>query len=303
MSNDIALGTKIFTRTNKLAGLLDSVPDWISTVYIADDGEQTSKRTLYTQQYPFELKLLDLEYDSGVGIGRNAIVSAVEEEYVIIVDPDHRIPPSMRILYDQLRKRPELGGISGLIIEPDNNRLYSQAADFREIMTDDGVKLLRETCATDNQKIFEIKDNIPVVKFDFIPQATIFRASCLNEESWDPEFTTEFEHTDFYLSHWKNTDWVFGICPSVQIPHYPGGNTEYMMNRKDPQKRSSGREYLLEKWNYNDMETTDGKWVEAGSIGSFSENLSGAVDIMKHEGIVSLLRQVRIYLKNNLSDK
>lgn len=300
MSGGVALGTKVFTRTSKLAGLLDTVPDWISTVYIADDGEQTSKRTLYTQQYPFKLKVLNLEYDSGVGIGRNAIVSAVEEEYVIIVDPDHRIPPSMRLLYDQLRKRPELGGISGLIIEPDNNRLYAQAADFHEIMTDDGVKLLRKTRATDNQKIFHIKDNIPVVKFDFIPQATIFRASCLNEESWDPEFITEFEHTDFYLSHWKNTDWEFGICPSVQIPHYPGGNTEYMTNRKDPQKRSSGKEYFLKKWNYIDMETTDGNWIEAGSIGSLSDNLSGAIDIAKNEGVMSLLRQGRLYLKNNL---
>lgn len=301
MNADIALGTKVFTRTAKLEKLLNTAPDWITTAYIADDGKMTpEKETLYRRNYQFNLNVINLEYDSGVGAGRNAIVNAVEEDYIFIVDPDHRIPPSARILYDQLQNRLKLGGISGLLIEPRNNRLYSQAADFNEVMTEDGMKLVRETYSTNQNKHIEMEEYAPVVNFDFIPQATLFRTDCLDEQSWDSEFITEFEHTDFYLSHWQNTDWNFAINPSVQIPHYPGGDTDYMTSRKDPQKRSSGREYFLQKWDYIKLETTEGRWIEAGSIGGVAGNMTGAIDILRDEGIIALLKQGRLFVKNNL---
>ncbi|MFB6185892.1 MAG: glycosyltransferase family 2 protein, partial [Halobacteriaceae archaeon] len=170
ITHDIALGTKVFSRTEDLQNLLDSIPDWISKVYIADDGEITqTKSTIYNGDYPFKLELIDLEYDAGVGAGRNAIVDAVTEDYIFIVDPDHQMTPTMGLLYEQMKRCPEIGGLGAVIVEPENDRLYSQAADFREVETEAGTKLIRETRGINNNKEIQAVYNAPVVKFDFIP--------------------------------------------------------------------------------------------------------------------------------------
>jgi len=300
IDKEVALGTKIFSRAEDLRRLLESVPSWISRVYIADDGEITEeKSTVYRSDYHFQLEVLDLDYDIGVGAGRNVIVDTVTEDYVFIVDPDHQLPPTTGLLYEQLKARPEIGGIGSVIVEPENDRLYSQAADFREVSTNDGEKLVRETRGIEGEKSVRIVQGAPLVEFDFIPQATLFRRECLEEQAWDEEFITEYEHTDFFVSHWKNTDWKFAISPSVQMLHYPGGNTEYLLNRQDPEKAEHGREHLLNKWKYTNMETTEGRWIEAGSIGSTSNNLESAIQVLREEGPIALLQQARLYLSDD----
>jgi len=296
----IALGTKVFSRTDDLRRLLDSVPSFVSKVYIADDGEMSEeKATLYDSDYHFELQVIDLEYDVGVGRGRNAIVDSVDEEYVFIVDPDHRLTPQMELLYHQFKQKPELGGIGAIIVEPLNDRMYSQAADFREVRTDEGTKLVREPQGFGGEKRIEVVAGAPLVEFDFIPHATLFRRECLRDQMWDENYLTEYEHSDFFVSHWKHTDWKFAISPSVTVLHFPGGDTEYLLNRQDPEKTSRGKEYFLEKWGYTRMETTDGRWIEAGSIGSVSNNLQSAMTVLREEGPKALLQRIRLYVSND----
>ncbi|WP_159900211.1 glycosyltransferase family 2 protein [Salinirussus salinus] len=300
IDEEVALGTKVFSRPGDLYRLMESIPSWISQVYIADDGKMTEEKlAIYNSNYDFELTVLDLEYDLGVGAGRNAIVDAVTENFIFIVDPDHQLPPTVSLLYEQIKDSPRMGGIGSLIIEPENDRLYSQAADFREISTNGSRELVRETHGIESKKNIRIVKGAPLVEFDFIPHATLFRRECLEEQAWDEAFLTEYEHTDFFLSHWKNTDWKFSISPSVQMLHYPGGDTEYLLNRQDPEKTAHGREHLLNKWGYNNMTTTEGRWIEAGSLGSFSDNFESAIQVLREEGPIALLQQVRLYLSND----
>lgn len=298
--NQIALGTKVFSRINDLQRLIDSIPPLVSKVYIADDGEVTEEKSvIYNADYDFELQVIDLEYDLGVGAGRNAIVDAASEEYILIVDPDHRISATVGVLYEQLKACPDLGGIGAIIVEPKNDRLYSQAADFREERTDDGIKLIRETRGLDGHKEIQIIAGAPLVEFDFVPHATLFRLECLRDQAWDEAYLTEFEHEDLFVAHWKQTNWKFAISPTTQVLHYPGGDTEYLLNRQDPKKTSHGKEYFLDKWGYSKMETTEDRWIEAGSIGATSEKLDSAIRVLRNEGLVALLRQARLYLSNN----
>ena len=78
---EIALGTKVFSRAKRLGKLLNSVSETpIDTVYVADDGEPSrDKKALYEANYEFNLEVLDLEYDAGLGYGRNRIVEASED--------------------------------------------------------------------------------------------------------------------------------------------------------------------------------------------------------------------------------
>jgi len=241
----VALGVKVFLRTEKLEQLLESVdPNTIDHAYIADDGETDERRYIYDRDWPFELTLVDLEYDAGLGYGRERIVDQMDEEYLLIVDSDHTLPENVDLLRQQLEAQPEFGGISGLLLE--YGHLIGMCHDIRER---DSV-LIREVTG-DKESITAA--NRPLVPFDFIPNAALFRRECLEEASWDPEYVIAMEHLDFYVNHWKETEWRFGVSPAVQFGHHPRSNRAYESNRGSEDKRMRSKEYFLNKWGYRQV--------------------------------------------------
>jgi glycosyltransferase involved in cell wall biosynthesis len=293
---EVAIGTKLFSRINDVERLLSSIPDWISTVYIADDGKSSpEKEAIYDRPYPFDLQIINLEYDAGVGAGRNAIVENLSEEYIFIVDPDHEIPTDAELLYQQLSNSPQLGGIGGLIFEPDRDRLYSQARDFQEQDTKSGTVLLSKVPS--NKEINTVA-GAPLAHFDWIPNATLFRRECLFKQAWDSEYVTNYEHEDFYVAHWKRTDWDFAISPSVCFPHYPGGDTEYRVARHDPDKTAHSKTYFLNKWGYEELNSIGDPWINVNSTTLSERNVNRGLKVLNEEGLYSLLIQMHQYVRN-----
>lgn len=281
---DLALGTKVFDRTDKLETLLDSVAGSpVEKVYVADDGEPSDrKRALYDRSFPFDLEYIDLEYDAGLGRGRNRIVERVDEEYVCFVDTDHELPTNVGTLTDQLDARPDLGGIAGSIIEPDRGRIWQSAKDFRE----KGDTLVRG--ADLREKRIERVAGYPFVEFHFVPNAAVFRTECLEAYPWDPAYVIGWEHTDFYVGHWKRSDWRFGVCPAVMFGHFPGGSTEYTSNRHDPAKLARSRRHFLDKWGYEKRVTTKPYWYDThGSDPSLTKR---AASVYRNRGLEALAR-------------
>lgn len=254
---EFAVGTKVFKRTEKLRHLLDSInhPD-ISTVYIADDGETAERQHLYEREYPFELSVLDLDYNAGVSRGRNRLFEASTEEYLLIVDSDHRLPENVPVLLDQLKRRPEFGGVAGSLIEPELGRLYQPACDLAE---HDGE--LVKSSRLERKEIDTVAGN-PLVPFDFVPNAVMFRRSCLEDYRWDPEFINHREHVDFFVGHWKQTDWQFGVCPTVFFEHYPGGDDTYSEHRFDDEAFREQSRYFQDKWGYDGIRSPHGNWFD-----------------------------------------
>lgn len=240
----LALGVTVFKRTEKLRALLASVPALVDTVYVADDGDTEDRRAIYDDDWAFDLEVLDLEYDAGLGHGRRAITDALEEEYLLVVDSDHLVPDNVGTLLEQLEAAPEFGGIGGLFLE--NGRLTGMCHDIYE----EGSLLVRDTPA---EKTTRTVAGAPLVPFDFIPNAAIFRRGCLEDYSWDPEYTIGKEHLDFYVGHHRQTDWSFGVCPSVLFPHDPGGDDDFVATRHDPSRLLASKAYFLEKWGYRQI--------------------------------------------------
>lgn len=260
MSDRIAVGTKVFTRDEQLRQLLRSVPAAVDTFYVADDGEPTElKEQIYSAEYDFTLEVIDLEYDAGLGAGRAAIVERLSEDFLAIVDTDHRFPPNFETLLDVLRGEERLGGVAGAIVEPERGRYYIEAQDF----TEDESTLVRSP--TLEEKRIELAGRHPVVRFDFIPNAALFRRECLEDYCWDPAYVIEREHADFYVGHWRRTDWEFAVCPSVVFEHYPGGDETYLRERGSPQKEEESHQYFLEKWNYERDDSRSFVWAEGGA--------------------------------------
>lgn len=239
---EVALGTKLFSREKKLQKLLDSVPeDIISTVYVADDGDEDN-RPLFDNEYPFDFVVLDLEYDAGLGAGRKAIVDACDQDYLLIVDTDHEVPDNVDALVDILNERPEYGGVSGIVNE--NGDKSTLLHDFEE----HGDVLLR-TISGDKEEQTAAGRNF--IEFDFLPNAAMFRMECLEDYCWDPFYVIEREHIDFYVGHWRETDWKFACCFEVEFPHHPGGSSFYLQNRESFNKFIRSNDYFLEKWGYS----------------------------------------------------
>ncbi|WP_436926722.1 glycosyltransferase family 2 protein [Halosimplex amylolyticum] len=257
--SSIALGAVVFKRTDMVEQLLSSVSSPVETVYIADNGEiSPERRRIYDRSYPFELKVLDLEYDSGLGHGRNEIVEQLSEDYVVIVDSDMTMPHGIEYLADQLDERPRLGGVSGLLFEHGN--LIGASCDLYE----EGEILIKDIRGT---KDSEFVDGKPFVEFDFVPNAAMFRRECLEEYSWDPAYKFGAEHLDFFVAHKKRTDWTFGTCPAVVFPHFPGGDAAYLSARMgiDEDRPGKSLQYFLDKWGYRHVLKIQPRWADSFS--------------------------------------
>lgn len=258
----VALGTKVFSRGKKLKRLLESVETKpIDRVIVADDGKNPETREhIYSSDWAFELTVLHLEYDAGLGAGRKALVDELDESYLFIMDTDHELPPHVMSLLDILRSDEKLGGVAGGILEPDEARMYDGCRDFEE--SNDG----RTLRFTSPEKSVQLRDGWLFVPYDHIPQAGVFRREALEDYCWDTEYVISREHADFFLGHWKLTDWKFGLCPEIMIRHYPGGDSYYEENRKSEIKKQEADEYFLDKWDYDEIEYVKIGWVNSQNI-------------------------------------
>lgn len=258
-----AVGVTVFLRTRRLEQLLDSIrlPE-VSKVYVADVGDSADREHLYDAEYPFELEPIDLEHGAGVSRGRNSIVERLDEEYLLLVDSDNRIPDDAPVLARQLEERPRLGGVAGSLLEPEVGRLYQPACDLAEY---EGG--LIKSSRIERKQVESVAGR-PFVPFDFVPNAVMFRRACLEEYRWDPKFVNHKEHIDFFVGHWKRTDWQFGVCPTVFFEHYPGGDETYTDHRFDETAfREQGR-YFHEKWGYDFLKSPHGNWFDTHKVSS-----------------------------------
>lgn len=256
--SSIAVGIKTFSRTEKLEQLLESIdPQIFDVVYVADDGKMTQrKRNLYNRGFSFDLVILNLEYDSGLGYGRKKIVDNLTEEYILIVDNDMLIPNNVEILKDQLEMEPNLGGVSGYLLE--GSRLIASTHDLH--IKDD--LLIRDI---KDKKTIRMVAGAPLVLFDFIPNATMYRKACLEEYSWDENYKIGYEHLDFFMGQ-KQTNWKFAFSPTVVFPHYPGGDSSYLQKRQGKRRLHRSREYFLKKWDFDTILYIRGSWLQTHDV-------------------------------------
>jgi glycosyltransferase involved in cell wall biosynthesis len=295
---ELALGTKVFTRVDDLRRLLDSVPEGVfNSIYVADDGNPSEKKNKIYEDY--DINVIDLAYDAGLSAGRNAIVENATEECICIVDTDHRIPQNVEMLVDQLEVNSELGGVGGAIVEPRLNQIRLEAQDFAERR--ESRVLVRSPMIEDKE--IQVVNGSPLVTFDFIPNAAVFRREVLREFPWDEEFTIEGEHLNYYLTHWKYSDWEFGINPSVCFIHYPGGDESHTASRESDLKERTSKQYLLDKWGYDQIDFDSYSWItitgERYGQMSTGQRVKRVVD---EQGIPGFFMKVKKYIGRKYSE-
>jgi len=232
--SDIAIGVPMFEREQALKKLLASVPAYVETVYIADNG-QNDYRSVYAGPHDFELDVSFLPYDCGIAKCRQKIVEECSEPYLWIGDNDMEIVADQDLLKLKaiLEANPELGGVSGWLLEDNTVR-----AGARNLEVHNGTAIKEAVDTPDVET-----NPYPFARFDFIPQAGLFRTVCFEDYCYDPDLRNT-EHLDFFIGH-QQTKWEFASTPAVLVKHNREIDAEY---RKTRGKDHADFDRTNEKW-------------------------------------------------------
>lgn len=254
----VAVGVPVFRRTEALQRCLESITgSVVDRAIVADNGRTTDREQLYARDWEFELTVLQLEYNSGIGACRAAIADELTEDYLIVVDNDMIMPPSpkLRDLQTVLQYDEDLGGVSGILVEQD--RIRSGCSNLHEEHSLFGNKFIVHSIRT--EPIVEwIGQTLPIARFDMITNAAMLRHDCIEDYSWDSRYPMR-EHLDFYIGHYHRTDWEFAVCPAVVFNHEKGRYPKYrtqIRGGSDHYEEMNKTVHMLnsEKWGYHRIE-------------------------------------------------
>jgi len=233
--DEIAVAVPVYSRSEALSQFIESVPAGVSRVIVADNGLPGAHTHVYSRDWHVDIDVLNLEYDIGIGACRAALTEAVDEAYLWMGDCDMAFsrPDDLARLREILDSDPELGGVSGWLVEGDTVR--SGARD---------LEIVGDTLVKDGTGPTVEADPYPHARFEFIPQAGLFRREVFETAGYDADLRTH-EHMDFFLAQHEAGEWAFASTPVVQVIHNKWIDQEYRETRG---QHDADRDHLVDKW-------------------------------------------------------
>lgn len=221
----VAIGIKTFMRANLLYRTLSAIEQNVTIpyrLYIADDGPiDDEKRWRYQRLKNAGHVVIELPFNSGISVGRNAIARAVRESRVLIQDDDI-IPadaaciPNLAAVLDAA---PDVGVVSGLV-RGEGGEYYTSENYAKGLMLDLAPPLLTRTPAP--RHVERVGEDGPLyVRADQVPNYFLARREVLEAVKWDNEIRVEYEHMDWFLSL-KKTPWKAAVCLDAHAVHFNG---------------------------------------------------------------------------------
>ena len=183
-------------REDSLNRLLDSIDQFLPEcrIYIADDSEIGGKAERYAMLEEYGHVILRLPFDVGLSAGRNALMEAVEEEYVLYCDDDFMFDGQngVKEALHILEKRKDIGMITGMV------KCGGQETSFNL-----------------NEKEWEEVDGIKIRKTDRGLNFFLACTSIFKDCKWNPKYKINDEHEDFF----KRLKSKVYYCPTLQVNH------------------------------------------------------------------------------------
>jgi len=247
-NSKLAICIKTFMREQTFFKALDSIGENVKMsycLYIADDGEVSDEKEYRYQQLERRgHKVFRLPFNVGLSSGRNKIVKATEEDYVLIMDDDIAIRDGsiLNKMKGILDHDDQIGIVAGVLHQemsgdPFGSVRYSQGLDLR---IQNGI-LYRDGSPRElhkgNGSLFHYTEQ--TVNF-FMAKREVF-----NDILWDDRIKIEYEHMDFFL-RLKDTDWKVAICSEAKAVHLHSPLVNYEYNRY---RRAITSHYFMQKHN------------------------------------------------------
>jgi len=225
----------MYSREQGLREFLDSVPEYVTTAYVADNGPDQD-RAVYRESWPFELETIHLEHDVGIGACRRALVDSSDEPYLWMGDCDMRFvrEGDLRVLRNVLDAHGGLGGAAGWLVEGD---IIRSGARNLEVVGDSIIKTAGDP---------DIEHGpVPFARFEFVPQACLFRRDVFETYTYDPAMGSS-EHVDFFYGQALADEWDFASVPAVTVHHQKNIDSDYRETKRGDNHLNSSR--LEQKW-------------------------------------------------------
>lgn len=246
---------KTFLRDAYFLNCIDSIrrtyPD--ARIAVADDSYKSGdalpewKASLYADLMKRDGNVvLRLPFDSGLCVGRNALVERITTEYVVIGDDDFEYAEGARIerMIAFLDAHPEYALVGGRIIEGDKIRDYQGTLErepgflhIKALPTDIEYRLERDYfryCDAD-------------ITFNFF----VARTEVVRQVKWDDEIKVAYEHCSFFLDM-KEAGHRCAFTPDALVLHKPHGIREpNVMQYRPYRSRKSDKQRFFDKFKLN----------------------------------------------------
>lgn len=249
MRGSLAVGVPYIYRLDALRRLLRSANTIdVDTFYIADNSNGHVVEDLDVDDYTFNIEVLNLDYHVGQGACRAAVSTAFSEDYLLVVDSDMELPKNLHLLAEILQENPEIGGVSGVLVE--KNRIRSGCRNIYEIPLFFGREGI-EIGIRDQPELHQVSDRY-IGFFDYLTNAAMFRRECIEDYSWDANMFN-MAHEDFYVGHYHHTEWEFACCPEIFFKHFRGEAGDYPSDLGKNKEMNTAEKRFLQKWDYGEF--------------------------------------------------
>lgn len=231
---EIAIGIKTFLREETLFKTLESYETFCPfhyRLYIADDGRVSDKKTYH--YYNLEKnghEVLRLPSDSGISVGRNAIVKMAKESYILITDDDINL-----ISEDTLKQMKTILdcddnlGLVAAVLKNWNGEGFGGSENYSKGLSFSFEnKMLIRTPAPRDIKTYR---GINYVIADQVMNFFLAKKELFNDVKWDDRIKVEYEHMDFFLEM-KKTNWKAAVCLDAQALHTKSNHLDEEYNER-----------------------------------------------------------------------
>lgn len=230
-----AVGIKTFMRDDALYRAIESVKKHFPfpfKLYIADDGPvNPAKQRFYDALIKEGHSVIRTPHESGLSVGRNAIVKTATEDIVLIMDDDMALidGESIKSMLKPFDADDRIGVVAAYLVDengrPFENDSYASGIRFERR----GTALVRIR----NPRQYQKAEGTAFLYADQVPNFFLARREVFNDILWDSRIRIQYEHMDFFLELQK-TRWKAAVCVDAKALHvHPNADPLYLRARRD----------------------------------------------------------------------
>jgi hypothetical protein len=211
--------------------------------------------------------VVQMPHDSGLSASRNALVQAIDADYLALCDDDFVLGPATAFTtaIEILESEKDLGVLGGRLHDFDGRTERVRNWEmFFDLDRQNGR--FTATPIYNYPPITRRVSGETVFMCDAVMNFAVFRKAMFRDAvQWDEEIKINGEHEDFYLNLKTNSPFRVAYWPSMAALHLQTRQDAVYSNLRE---RSEGRRRFLEKWGLSShLEIgTGGRPLDGGSV-------------------------------------
>jgi GT2 family glycosyltransferase len=217
--DDVTIAIKTFERPDSLKGLLASIRQFYPSVpiLVADDSKEPYGPGMAREFSNMEC--VTLPFDSGISIGRNAMLKRIKTKYFVLCDDDLLFYEETRLeTFKDILVQNDIELIGGVFMDKSESGKFDKPNPYAGHLIMDSDRNLR---------LDFIKMDRDVTRCDIVHNFFMADTQALLSKTggWDPEFKVS-EHTVFYWAA-KKAGLKVAFTPGVRVNHTGARSTKY----------------------------------------------------------------------------